>query len=131
MKFPAPLRLGTPSTRHMTEEISEITAIDTSESTEAAGIALAGFRQSSDSSGGRTIHTRDHISGAGFFPEGHEMPVSARAGFMSNLVRQDDSPIASKAALGGIAEGIKVCAAELPDDVEAAIPKSAFGKSID
>jgi len=101
MKSPAPLPLGTSSTRHMTEEMSKFAAIDTSESTEAAGIVPAGFRRSSDGSGGRTIHTRGHISGADVFPESHEMPVSARAGFMSNLARQDDSPVASNTARGG------------------------------
>jgi len=130
MKSPAPLPLGTSSTRHMTEEMSKFAAIDTSESTEAAGIVPAGFRRSSDGSGGRTIHTRGHISGADVFPESHEMPVSARAGFMSNLARQDDSPVASNTARGGTAEGMKAQATELPDDVEAATPKPAFGKSI-
>ena len=130
MKSPPPPRPGTSSTRHMTEEMSEITAIDASESAGAAGIAMAGVRRSSDGSVGRTSLTRSHIPGAGVFPEGHETRVSAGAGFVFSPARRDDGAIASNAVPGVIAEGIEAQAEGLPDGVEPAIPEPALGNSV-
>jgi uncharacterized sulfatase len=91
------------STQHMVEGADSVTIIDTSESTSAAALVLAAFRDKSQKPVGRIIYThshRDHISGATVFSEGRDVPILAHVAFSSDLVDQDPNRIAPNKALG-------------------------------
>lgn len=79
-----------------------VIAIDTTETTQAAGNILADFRKISALPITTIIYThshRDHVSGATVFAEGRDVEVIAADNFASDLVGIDDSRPAPNAAL--------------------------------
>ena len=87
---------------HFIEGETTITVIDTTETTKAAEMILADFREMSAKPVGRIIYThshRDHISGATILCEGQDVPIIASHLFQSDLVDVDQNQIAANKAL--------------------------------